>query len=55
MPADGVYEQLESTVDRFNYYQESVALAAPPRHRESVTFAGEVVAVKPGPEFVIAE
>ena len=55
MPADGVDEQLESTVDRFNYYQELADLPPPPPQREAVTFLGEVVGVKPGPEFVIAE
>ena len=54
MPAEGLDEHLEATIERFNYYKEMAALPAPVEHeprRAVVSYAGSA----PRPEFEASE
>lgn len=55
MPADGVDEQYESTVERFNYFKELESLPPPPALPAPRIVAGTFKGYKQGPEFTLAE
>jgi hypothetical protein len=55
MPAEGVDEHLESTIDRFNYYEEMAALPPSPDRPELLEFTADFAGFKPRPEFIIPE
>ena len=55
MPPEALDEHLESTLDRFNYYSEMLALP-PPSTRSSPTPAtAEFTGFTPRPEFIVGE
>jgi hypothetical protein len=55
MPQEGLDEHLESTVDRFNYYQEILALPTPSSRPATAATSAEFVGFTARPELTIGE
>ena len=55
MPAEGLDEHLESTIDQLNYYREMAALPPSPPKLGPVQFTAEYAGITPGPEFIVSE
>ena len=55
MPREGLDEQLESTIDRFHYYKEMLALPPPSPYSATAPVTAEFVGFTSRPEFIIGE
>ena len=55
MPREGLDEHLESTIDRFNYYKEMLAVPAAASYPSVPATTAEFAGFTPRPEFTIAE
>ena len=55
MPPEGLDEHLESTIDRFNYYKEMLALPPPSTYRNLTSGTAEFAGFTPRQEFIVGE